>query len=411
MNRIGIALVGMVGFFVGTPGAAVAQSVEWDGSVLTRFETRGVDGGDDATFTWLQTRLSAEGTVSPMVRFFAQAQDVRRYGEETSTLDGSADQFDFHQGFIEIGVFDESPLWLRLGRQEYEVAFGRLLGRPIWAPTSRAYDGLRAATPLGDAGRLELFGFQIAESTGGTNPSDAYLAGAWAEFGFGDARTLHLFAIHDRDDDGADTQRTTFGTEINGAVGPVGYRVEAIGQAGTVEGLDLTAGSLLAGFASLPVADGRGSLGVGYDRYGGNAAPGAGETAGFSDLFGRNHRFLGFADIFNDPRSNTNGRGLQDLNLRAVWGLRDGLDLRVDYHRFALVDDAGFDEASLADEIDVQVMGRLIDGLDIRAGGSYVGANPGLTTLGLSAGDQLFGYIQLSAGFDGGPTVLRGGGR
>jgi len=402
------AAIAVAALAIVSPPDLQAQELTLGGSLWTRFESRGIDGGADAAFTQLQTRLSAEATFSPLVRVFVQAQDARRYGDETSTTDGSADQLDFHQGFLEVGEFGATPLWLRAGRQEYEIAFGRVLGRPIWSPTSRAYDGLRVATPIGEGSRLELFGFQIAESEGGTNPDDEYLAGAWAELDLGEGRVLHLFGLHDRDNADLQTARTTLGTEYNAMAGPLRFRIEALTQAGQVDELDVTAASLLAGYAALPVGEGRGTIGVGYDRYGGDATVGPGESAGFSDLFGRNHRFLGFADIFSDPRADTGGRGLQMLNLRGTWDVRGGLIMRLDYHRFTLVDDAGFDGARLADEIDLQFMGPLIDGLDIRAGGSWVGASDGLAALGLSAGDQLFGYIQLSAGFDGGPTVLGG---
>ncbi len=380
------------------PGAIEAQDVSWDGSVWSRFEARDVDGGSESAFTVMQTRLGATGVFSPLVRMYVQAQDVRTWGDPASSST-SPNRFDVHQGYLEVGRYEDTPVWLRIGRQEYEVAFGRLLGTPVWAPGNRSYDGLRAATPLGEGSRLELFGFQITESDTQLGDVDEYLAGAWAEFDLGDARTLHLFGLHDRDNADLSTARTTLGTEYVATTGPVRYRIEAAVQAGTVNDLDVSDASLLAAFASVPFADGRGSLGVGYDRYDGNATPGAGETAGFSDLFGRNHRFLGFADIFNDPRANTAGRGLTDLDLRGTWTVRDGLVLRADWHRFSLVDASGLADGALADELDLQLMGRLVDGLDIRAGGSWVDARDTLGALGVSPGDQIFGYIQLSAGF------------
>jgi len=375
-----------------------AQDVTWEGSVWSRFEGRDVDGGEESAFTVMQTRLGATGVFSPLVRMYVQAQDVRTWGDPASSSPVPG-RFDVHQGYLELGRFEDTPVWLRIGRQEYEVAFGRLLGTPIWAPGNRSYDGVRAAAPIGSGARLELFGFQITESETEVGEFDEYLAGAWAEFDLGDARTLHVFGLHDRDNADLSTARNTLGAEYVATTGPVRYRIEAAVQAGTVDELDVSDASLLAAFASVPFADGRGSLGVGYDRYDGDATPGAGETAGFSDLFGRNHRFLGFADIFNDPRANTAGRGLTDLDLRATWAVRDGLVLRADWHRFSLVDASGFDDGRLADEIDVQLMGPLIDGLDIRAGGSWIDAGEALAALGVSPGDQIFGYVQLSAGF------------
>lgn len=379
-----------------------AQEVALEGSLWTRFETRNIDAGASTRFTWLQTRIGAETTFSPLVRVFAQVQDARRLGEETSTTDGSADRLDLHQGYLELGTPGETPLWLRVGRQEYEVASGRIVGIPIWSPVSRVFDGVRAALPMGERARVEFFGFQIAESTQTVNPADAYLLGAWGTLPLGAATTVHLIGVHDRDNADVETSRTTVLTQVDGRFGPLRYRVEAGSQVGTVEELDVAAGSLLAVYAAVPWAGGRGTVGLGIDRYGGDADPAPGETAGFSDLFGRNHRFLGFADLFSDPRTNLGGRGLIDLDVRGTWNVRPDLQLRADYHRFSLVDGDGYDDARIADEVDLQIWGEILDGLDIRAGGSWVGAADPLIDLGLSAGDQLFGYLQLSAGFWGG---------
>ena len=50
----------------------------------------------------------------------------------------------------------------------------------------------------------------------------------------------------------------------------------------------------------------------------------------------------------------------------------------------------------------MQIWGEILDGLDIRAGGSWVGTADPLLDLTPWTGDQLFGYVQLSVGFWGG---------
>ena len=374
---------------------------ELDGSLWGRFESRSIDEGVNSNFTWLQTRIGAEMFFSPLVSVFAQVQDTRRMGEETSTGDGSAERLDMHQGYLDLGDRAETPVWVRIGRQEYEVSRGRLVGIPIWSPVSRIFDGVRAVVPVGDAATVELFGFQLAESTETVNPDDAYLLGGWGVVPLGDG-DLHLIGLHDRDNADLQTTRTTLVAQYFGRTGPVTYRAEAGSQTGSVTDLDIVSGSLLTAFAALPWDDGRGSVGLGVERYGGNANPAAGESAGFSDLFGRNHRFLGFADIIRDPRADLGGRGLLLLNPQVTWRVRPDLQLRGDYHRFMLVDSDGYDGSAVADEIVLQLWGEIMDGLDIRAGGSWVGAHDPLVDFGLSAGDQLFGYVQLSAGFWGG---------
>lgn len=399
--RSAVSIAILAALLLTTPGAA--QQTELDGSIWTRFETRDITSGAATAFTWMQSRLGAAMTFSPLVRAYVRVQDSRRLGEEIGLGDTSADRLDLQQGYVELGTPGESPVWLRLGRQEYEVAFGRLIGIPIWSPVSRAYDGLVAAMSVGTGSRLDLFGFQITESTQTTNADDSYLFGAWGQVPLSDAQTLHLIGVHDRDNAVSQTARTTLFSQLDGRGGGVRYRAEGGIQVGTVEGQDIVSGSLLAIYAAVPWGeDNRGTLGLGVDRYGGNANPGAGESAGFSDLFGRNHRFLGFADLFTDPRANLDGRGLLDVDVRVTWQLRPDLQLRGDYHHFRLNDAQGYAGAKLADEIDLQLWGQVLEGLDIRAGASWVGAEDPLVDLGRTAGDQLFGYLQLSAGFWGG---------
>jgi len=377
-----------------------AQQLQWSGSIWTRFEARNFDGAiDDPRFTVMQTRIGVARAINPRVRFFAQIQDARRWGDELSTTDGSADALDLHQGYFEVGVEARSPLWLRIGRQETEFGSGRLIGTPVWSPVDRSFDGVRSAIRLGDDARVDLFGFQTRENEFGFSADDQTLWGAWGDFGLGGDRRLHLFALHDRDDGAIETARTTLGTEYHASIGVVDYHVEAAVQAGTVADSDLSGANLIAGRVNAPLMEGRGSLGIGFDRYSGDANPGAGESGAFSDLFGRNHRILGFADLFSDPSVDTQGRGLQNLNVRGTWGLSDNVGLQVDFHRFTVADDDGLADSSIADELDVTLKGSVIDGLSLWAGGSWVGADANAIAFGLTPADQFFGYLRLGVAF------------
>lgn len=391
----GVAGVAL-GLLVSAPVAA--QQMNWTASVRPRAETWEVDEADSRMFTSMQTRLGLARSLSSDARIFVQLQDVRLWGEELSTADASADRFDLHQGYLELGHRGSSLLWLRAGRQEMEFAEGRLVGAPAWTQAGQAFDGVRGALTLGDRTVLDLFGMQIRESEAGTLLSDAAFFGAWSETDLGGGRFLQLFLLHDQDEAGATTSRTTLGTYYAATSGIVEYRVEGAWQTGEASGDDVSA-HMLGARVGAPVFQGKGNVTLWYDRYSGDATPEAGETGAFSDLFGRNHRFFGYADLFGDIPGDTQGRGLQDVALKLGFTVFDEGRLGIDLHRFLATDDEGLEGATLADEVDLTFSYPVAGGVDLLAGGAWVSlADDGLA-LGLAPGNVLFGFLQLSASF------------
>jgi hypothetical protein len=403
-----------------TSSPSFAQSVDWSGGIRPRFEIRALDDGPTPTFTSMRTRIDLRAEVNPFARVFVQVQDARLWGDETGVRDGSADQLDLHQAYLDVGHRGESPLFLRAGRQEAEWAEGRLVGIPVFSQIGNAYDGVLAAIRLGERGMLDLFGYQLRESQAPIHSSDRALFGAWAAVPLGAVEgraggasrgtsgSLQLFALHDRDNVEAATRRTTLGLYLLGDLGPLSARLEGALQRGDLRGLDLSA-DMINARVTLPVHDGAGDITLWYDRYSGDAdafATDGAPTGAFDDLFGRNHRFFGFADLFGDVPTATRGRGIQDLALRVGWGVLDGGRLGVDLHRFLVTDDAGLSGATLADELDLSL--RLPTGwsgwtgwagFDVLAGVSAVWAGEAGRAVGAVPGDQLYGYLQLDVAF------------
>ncbi len=92
--------------------------------------------------SYLRTRLNMAFEPINNVGIYLQFQNSRLFGEETSTLDGSADNIDLHQGFISINNLFDSPLNIDIGR--YEVNYGneRLIGGHDWHNVGRSFDGI-----------------------------------------------------------------------------------------------------------------------------------------------------------------------------------------------------------------------------------------------------------------------------
>ncbi|HSG49654.1 MAG TPA: alginate export family protein, partial [Longimicrobiales bacterium] len=127
------------------PAAASAQNVTVSGQVRPRTEYRDPSGaaGDSQLWTSLRTRLGATYHSSGPVTAFVQVQDVRYFGEETNTLsDYRADNFDLHQGWVQMGT-EQSLALLRVGRQEALFGGERLIGAVGWTQQGRAFDGAR----------------------------------------------------------------------------------------------------------------------------------------------------------------------------------------------------------------------------------------------------------------------------
>ncbi|UCC27121.1 MAG: alginate export family protein [Gemmatimonadales bacterium] len=380
------------------PSAAAAQQLDWQGSIRPRAEAWEEADGETRMFTGMRTRLSLARALSADARLYIEVQDARFWGEALRTTEASADAFDLHQGYFELGHRGVSPLWLRVGRQEMELGEGRLVGAPQWTHQGQSFDGVRGAWTAGSATVVDFFGIQTRESESAALVSDAAFFGVWSRTGLGDDRALELFVLHDRDEGTLSTARTTAGSRYEARAGVVSYRLQAAYQAGEVTALDVGA-YMVAARVGAPVLRGRGEVAVSYELYSGDADPNEGETAAFSDLYGKNHPFLGAADLFRDVPGDTNGRGLQDLAMKLGWTVFGEGRLGLDLHRFLTADDEGLSGGTLADEIDLSFRWPVMGGVDLLAGGSWVFLAEAGETLGLAAGDLLFGFVQMSAAF------------
>lgn len=371
-------------------GAASAQTVS--GEVQPRTEVRRVDGRTDA-FTSMRTRLAVARDLAFPGRVFVQLQDVRVWGGEASTTDASADALDLHQGWVEFGARGDSPFWVRVGRQEIAYGTERLVGAPDWLQQSRSFDGVRGTVRAGEAAWVDLFATQVAEdeASGG---GDALFGGVWGEAPVGGDGRLAAYLLVEEEGRSGRRDRRTAGTEIDLVTGPVEFMVEAAVQ--DTEGVDGTA-SLLAARAGIAPGGASLRLTAGFDRTSGTT-PGEAGVA-FSRLYGRSHRFYGYADLFRDLDADTGGRGLVDLLVRARWPLAEGVSMQIDAHRFRVTEGAGLEDARLADEIDLLARWGAGDGVDVLAGTSWVDAGPALAAVGRPDLGQLFGYLQLRVVF------------
>ncbi len=156
----------------------VAQEVTFGGQVRPRYEFRDTAGTGSDGFTSMRVRAHVSATLERQVKVFVQIQDVRLWGEETSTLgDFQADNFDLHQGYVEVQQSPTEALSLRarIGRQEAAFGAERLIGPVGWTQQSRSFDGVRLSAH-GGFGTVDVIGFRLAEATA---PSISRLTPCW----------------------------------------------------------------------------------------------------------------------------------------------------------------------------------------------------------------------------------------
>jgi hypothetical protein len=180
---------------------------------------------------------------------------VRLYGELKSNHEVDRDprpfitdvnELDLHQAFIDLGIRlgDDSPLTLRVGRQELRYGSGRLIF-PRNGPNDRGtFDAVRLITRPGDW-RVDLFAFQPVSIEAGMFDDNAIESVTlWSAYAVGPmpwvpGATVEPYYIGlDRDgarfvQGTAHEQRQTVGARLSGRPGAWDYDVEVTYQGGT----------------------------------------------------------------------------------------------------------------------------------------------------------------------------------
>ena len=400
MSTNPLSHLGSLLLILAIPFPTLAQSIEVSGQVRPRSEYRdpAVGATDAEFFTSLRTRLSARYTGETAVSAFVQLQDVRFLGEEASTLgDFSADALDMHQAWVQLGP-DEAWVSVRAGRQEAAYGGERLVGAVGWAQQGRSFDGARVRVNPWAGARIDGLAFQLSESASAVQEFDAVFWGAYAVLDVGRAQTLDLFVLHQQNEiPDSETDQWTSGLRWAGARGGWAYRVEGAWQTGERLTQDVDA-YFVAARLGRDFAEGRAGLTLWADYLSGSP-PGNEEIGAFDTLFGTNHKFYGYADLFLDIPLNTGGRGLADLAVKGRWQVDDDWRADVALHRFFVAEDEGLDSGALATELDLVVTRSVFEGLQVSGGAAYVFADDALGPIRGIGEDVTFAYVMLDVVF------------
>ncbi len=373
---------------------ASGQALRVGGEVRPRYEYRSPAGGSANGFTSMRTRVELSSGLERHVSAFVQLQDVRFWGEEANTLtDFRADNFDLHQGYVELRSAEEGGWRLRLGRQEVGFGEERLVGPVNWTQQGRSFDGLRAGRD-GSFGAIDAFAFVLAESAALGVPHESEFFGAYAQLEGIAGGALDLYSLHTHVA-GVGTNQATLGARYQAARGPWRYRIEGSYQLGDRDSATVRAFMVGARLGRM-VAD-QIELTLWYDLLSGDPAPGDGRIEAFETLFATNHPFYGLADLFLDIPRHTGGLGLHDVALKLSATPQPDLRLTLDAHAFSVMRLGTLSSRRLGEELDLTARYRYSTSVVLEGGASYVRDGPGLVALGRLTEDLRFLYVMLTA--------------
>jgi hypothetical protein len=384
---------------VGLAPAAQAQQVTVGGQLRPRYELRDPVAGERVTFTSMRLRANLTASLPQGVGAFVQLQDVRFWGEETSTLtDFRADNFDVHQAYVEIASPETGRLRARVGRQEAVFGGQRLIGAVGWTQQGRAFDGVRL-TATGPLGTVDVIGYQLGEASAAVpGAREAFFTGAYATFTEILGGALDVYTLYDRVGGAADSKRATLGVRLAGGRATLSYRLEGSYQFGTTATDDIGA-FMLGARAGYTFAGGRASVTLWYDYLSGDDDPTDNETSVFHTLFATNHKFYGLADLFTNIPAHTGGLGLQDAALKLAARPRDDVRLNADLHVFLLAKTGTLASGHLGEELDLTANYRYTNNLGTTLGFSFVLQDDAWAAIGRLTENLAWFYAMLDLTF------------
>lgn len=363
-------------------------------------------GGDDADIIGLmRTRLGVKATPNEHVVLFIQPQFSRTFGQEGTTIaNGTAiDDLDLHQGYIDWLNISDSPISLRVGRQELVYGKQRLIGAFGWNNTGRNFDAVKL-TGDWEAYTGDLFASQIARA--GANE---YLGGFYGTFKhFPHGKSDQYIIVH-RDNNGSAAGSGlsvyTIGGRIETAFNQVDLETEAALQLGKSNPNTIFAFAThaQAGYTFSPTSKPR--IGLEYNFASGDD-PATSKVERFYNLFPTNHDKYGYIDFIG-------WRNIHDLSANFSLSPFTRTKCEIGYHIFLVpeVTDglyrasgaplrAGAANAShfAGHEGDLLVSYKANDYLAFLAGYSLFVGSDFFKDTGTN-GKAHFGYLQMTASF------------
>ena len=346
-----------LGLFMALSFTTTYAQFTLDGQLVQRSEIRNGynrlinDSVKPASFIAHRARLQA-GYAMEGVTFSMSIQDVRTWGNAPQTK--ATDNFlSLHEAWVEA---DLSESWrVKVGRQELNYDNVRFLGNLDWALQGRAHDFILVKHEKENM-KLHLGGGynQDGQMNSGNifTTSNQYKLAQFARYEnkWGDFHFSALFWNDGRQyiitddagdivDDGVRYRQTLGLPTLRYQIGNTaisGFYYHQLGK--DVSGRDIQAFDIGAQVShqidGATGTDRRLRATVGFEILSGTSGNDPSQNRSFSPLYGTNHLFNGYMDLFYVGGSHENNVGLQDYYLRARYDFGPKFFLQTDGHLF-----------------------------------------------------------------------------
>lgn len=371
-----------------------------DGQVRHRGEIDNRDFDSNTgpdNYNLLRTRLGATFTAEDSVSAYVQIQDSRFFGEESSTLtDGSADNMDVHQAYVQFRRFFGQPIHLKLGRMEVAYGSQRLIGSVGWSNTGRSFDGGILNIQMGK-NSVDLFGFQEVESNETQNVGDKHVFGFNGFINTIQNHSIQPILVWQRSSPASVIDRMTAGFYLKGKPNNLTYEVDFAFQSGSVRDDNFQA--MLAAANVLYTVQqpaSKPTFGAGVDYLSGDDGE---DTNTFDTMYATNHKFYGYMDYFLNIPFDTFRRGLLDLHLQFSIKPQTNTLLKMVFHKFDAVEELQIvDSKAFGNEFDFILQHRY--GENVVFTGGFAFFLPGKLTEAFGLEDlSTWGFLETTVSF------------
>jgi len=342
-----------------------------DASMRHCFEMDEKDFNSDTdlnNFGYLRSRIGFRFLPVKNVSGYIQFQDSRVMGTETSTMDGSANMLDLHQGYINVDSISGLPVGLKIGRFEANYGNQRLIGVVGWHNVGRSFDGVTFRY-TSDYIDLDLFNFKVNEFQNQGNDDDVNLSGAWANLNLVKNIKSDFYVIWQRIMGRDSLNIVNLGTNIGSTFGDLKGLLELNYQTGALNpDIDIEA-MMLAFNATYQLADIKFSpaLSAGFEYLSGDDNPMDNKYKVFNTLYATNHKFYGISDFFLNIPLHTYDAGLTDIHLKLKLKPCEKSLFNIAFHNFSSSEEVN-GETEFGNELDFIYNFKYNESLNIQSG-------------------------------------------
>lgn len=321
-----------------------------DGQLIQRAEYRNGYGtlinedSDPATFIGQRTRINANYKVDDF-SFFVSAQDIRTWGN-TSQSNVSDNFLSIHEAW---GEYSFNKEWaIKLGRQELSMDNLRFLGNLDWALQARSHDlallkfkGENSNFQLGLAYNQD--GQSLAENV--FNVNNQYKTAQLIRYEQNIDNFDFSVMLWNDGRQSADKKQTNFRQTIGiptlryntGDLTISAFYYQQLGKDADYNKVSAFDASVQLNYNVFANKENGQSfkLALGGELLSGRKGNSSTENTAYSPLYGTNHSFNGYMDLFYAGGQHENSVGLQDLYLKARYNFDSSVFLQLDAHHFS----------------------------------------------------------------------------